>query len=282
MRYRVRPAIWGHPRAGGKPTRSHPPFDGGGHFRAGGETQYSATPEMTKVGPSPRRRGNHLAARHVEGEPGAIPAQAGKPFQYVPPPAIEEGLSPRRRETVATAAMLERDAGPSRAGGETAFFEEAHRLIRGHPRAGGETICAATSSFLVAGPSPRRRGNPGTHVRGTPRPGAIPAQAGKPCSTCPRRCAWRGHPAKAGKLIRAQSNAHLEGAIPAQAGKPWSTRFAPPRCRGHPRAGGETSLYQRRLIRMPGPSPRRRGNLGVGDRREHRGGAIPAQAGKPQ
>ena len=125
MRYRVRPAIWGHPRAGGKPTRSHPiPFDGGGHFRAGGETQYSATSGMTKVGPSPRRRGNHLATRHVEGEPGAIPAQAGKPFQYVPPPAIEEGLSPRRRETVATAAMLERDAGPSPR-------RRGNRLLRG-------------------------------------------------------------------------------------------------------------------------------------------------------
>ena len=243
MRYRVRPAIWGHPRAGGKPTRSHPiPFDGGGHFRAGGETQYSATSGMTKVGPSPRRRGNHLATRHVEGEPGAIPAQAGKPFQYVPPPAIEEGLSPaqagnRRHRRHAGAR---RGAIPAQAG-KPPSSRSTYGLIRGHPRAGGETICAATSSFLVAGPSPRRRGNPGTHVRGTPRPGAIPAQAGKPCSTCPRRCAWRGHP----------------------------------------RAGGETRSERNPMPISRGPSPRRRGNLGPPDLRRHVVGAIPAQAGKP-
>ncbi len=74
--------------------------------------------------------------------------------------------------------------------------------------------------ILLAGPSPRGRGNPQAKEGSTDAQGAIPAWAGKP---------------------RSRSVIHRKAA-------------------GHPRVGGETPMQYKRIIASEGPSPRGRGN----------------------
>ena len=137
-------------------------------------------PIIREVGPSPRVRGNPRRRCACGARYGSIPACAGKP---------------RACCTARTARRV-------------------------HPRVCGETTQHVHPPSQSAGPSPRVRGNPAHHCRGSPRRGSIPACAGKPA-------------------------------------RPAATRSCPG---VHPRVCGETSSRVRVAAAFWGPSPRVRGN----------------------
>ncbi len=91
-----------------------------GHPRVGGGTLWHRLWRGVTGGPSPRGRGNRQIRQRRRGNRGAIPAWAGEP--------ASQGSN--------TAARW------------------------GHPRVGGGTYVAGSLSTLLAGPSPRGRGNP--------------------------------------------------------------------------------------------------------------------------
>ncbi len=172
-----------------------------GHPRVGGETRSTASLPSLPPGPSPRGRGNLCGAFHRHGWRGAIPAWAGKPGSAARP----------------------------------------YSGRWGHPRVGGETLRSSYAASLLAGPSPRGRGNRDVRHHAPPFRRAIPAWAGKP-----------GAPLAQRRLRR-----------------------------GHPRVGGETQRVTRWQQADQGPSPRGRGNRIALSPQFTERRAIPAWAGKP-
>ena len=92
------------------------------HPRVGGETTSDIVKEELYGGPSPRGRGNRRDVNAPDPRCGSIPAWAGKP---------------------GTGSLI-------------------RRLVRVHPRVGGETSDSYVTSAVAEGPSPRGRGNPST------------------------------------------------------------------------------------------------------------------------
>ena len=191
------------------------PYQQGGHPRVGGGTSEPMTREAAAQGPSPRGRGNH---RHRCPQPlpaGAIPAWAGEPRKAAAtgPPnwghprvgggtryfalagKVIEGPSPRGRgnRTMAPHCLSNSGAIPAWAG-EPRNGKTDRLCQRGHPRVGGGTGRALTSTCAGWGPSPRGRGNLTGHPRGPCGRGAIPAWAGEPLSAAQTPAQSRGHP----------------------------------------------------------------------------------------
>ena len=209
--------------------------------RACGETMVAVQGRPTPNGLSPRLRGNHGAVWVSNGEPGSIPAPAGKPLH-----------SPQRVP-----------------------------VCRVYPRACGETIAMEKAQPPNKGLSPRLRGNPlpTLAVRGRLR--SIPAPAGKPSTgrtpaaqsgVYPRACgetvasdtpACRAKglsPRLRGNLGHSGATCDSNRSIPAPAGKPVIT--IPPQFlhKVYPRACGETTYTAERRDAAKGLSPRLRGN----------------------
>ena len=232
------------------------------HPRVGGETLNPLGDFLHHPGPSPRGRGNRLPRADDGDEIGSIPAWAGKPSPTLPATRslrvhprvggetdlrgplcrLRGGPSPRGRGNPRTQPFDSSGLGSIPAwAGKPACPIDRRRLIRVHPRVGGETMVGLLFVGLNMGPSPRGRGN--------------------------RR------------LFRVNSD--NSGSIPAWAGKPSRTSGILGVLKVHPRVGGETGLHGCHLRRRSGPSPRGRGNPRGKPSRSVACGSIPAWAGKP-
>ena len=171
-----------------------------------------------------------------------------------------------------------------------------------YPRVGGETGIDYLPAHVFGGLSPRGRGNLGVIAWRISRNGSIPAWAGKPrvrrrwrlvMRVYPRvggetdvctlpQTAWAGlSPRGRGNHLRDRRKQLADGSIPAWAGKPTGSCCHCYSSGVYPRVGGETRGSLRWLTRLPGLSPRGRGNLldDVGSIPFLR--SIPAWAGKP-
>ena len=97
--------------------------------------------------------------------------------------------------------------------------------------------------------------------------------------------AYLGHkglsPRARGNLHRDGSDAPAPGPIPAGAGEPGCLAVVWPSCRAYPRGRGGTWLSCCRLAKLPGLSPRARGNLSLLVLSLAPAGPIPAGAGEP-
>ena len=292
--------------------------------RACGETMGGRRVYSRPSGLSPRMRGNLLHQPFYIRIVGSIPAHAGKPGcnrglglgPRVYPRACGEtscecvsasslrGLSPRMRgnrrgHPVGGDA---RGSIPAHAG-KPKLYDQYVTALGVYPRACGETPGIFSMSVMDRGLSPRMRGNLAGLRRRPPRPGSIPAHAGKPNTGKSKASHTRVYPRACGETAatgastrrspglspRMRGNRGIPGAavrgrgsIPAHAGKPGSRRD--PRCspRVYPRACGETFFQPFRKQKSQGLSPRMRGNR-LRLLRPVRGrGSIPAHAGKPR
>ena len=255
--FRSIPAWAGKPSVGAEVLGST-----GVYPRVGGETDRSRLRVDREEGLSPRGRGNRKFHFQICRGRRSIPAWAGKPaatcsggrtmrvyprvggetamnqrvFEY------DQGLSPRGRGNpcVLMTAPRSQWSIPAWAGKPPAADAPEPRIAV-YPRVGGETACSARRIGVLAGLSPRGRGN----------------------LDC-LRVLWVGR-----------------RSIPAWAGKPrpGSRRIAS--IRVYPRVGGETRRERQRRDREQGLSPRGRGNHCRGDGRSPISRSIPAWAGKP-
>ena len=214
-------------------------------------------------GSSPRGRGKRDALAPGVGDPGLIPARAGKT--------------------------------------NIAWHDPATPTA--HPRAGGENHHGANRRRSRRGSSPRGRGKHLRRRRRTVVRGLIPARAGKTLASSARASWARAHPRAGGEnLIGVAADLSAQGSsprgrgkrtvractfrtrrlIPARAGKTAATARAAPSSEAHPRAGGENPLIPLMNPWMSGSSPRGRRKLGdrVLDAGVDR--LIPARAGKTQ
>ena len=113
--------------------------------------------------------------------------------------------------------------------------------MRAYPRERGGTVLLSPVGVCPMGLSPRTRGNPHAPGRGLQLRGPIPANAGEPPMRC---CAWAG-------------------------------------ARAYPRERGGTQVTNWVTVRVPGLSPRTRGNPARRNSSALRSGPIPANAGEP-
>ena len=258
-----------HGRGGSIPARAGQPSQqrsgqppAGVHPRASGAADAEVIALAQQQGPSPRERGSQCLAGPALGAPGSIPARAGQP-RPAGRSAVESGVHPR-----ASGAARQRhvnrsgDQGPSprergsrcvdrRAvgaggsilarAGQPSSKWSGSPAARVHPRASGAAHTQQAGQALLQGPSPRERGSPWI--------------------TCPPSRPW--------------------GSIPARAGQPaWATPCGTG-ARVHPRASGAAFIVLVFLGQFQGPSPRERGSRNAAQRREDKGGSIPARAGQP-
>ena len=155
---------------------------------------------------------------------------------------------------------------------------------------------------LSVGLSPRLRGNPtGTQIRWDDY-GSIPAPAGEPVlgsearsqtPVYPRACGgtgdlWRRSQLAEGLSPRLRGNHRIpasthpgQRSIPAPAGEPRLPALCDYSWGVYPRACGGTPPRHRGSRRLPGLSPRLRGNPLHRERRADRRRSIPAPAGEP-
>ena len=216
----------------------------------------------TIAGLSPRVRGNLTPGDVAQGTDRSIPASAGEP-------------------------------GPWRLSGPASKV---------YPRECGGTRYDGLPVRVMAGLSPRVRGN---RVRVDALPGergSIPASAGEPCGTrqrwhpievYPRECGGTPLPPASplcteGLSPRVRGNQHgnkhgtpHRGSIPASAGEPTRRRRRGSGPGVYPRECGGTRHASRRSPNRRGLSPRVRGNRRLQDVAEGRRGSIPASAGEP-
>ena len=279
---------------------------------------------MDGLGLSPRVRGILLGELDALLFRGSIPARAGEPRDRVlylvlrrvypracggtrtvaPPPNIPYGLSPRVRGNPALARPLSRlqRSIPARAG-EPRFLVAQKPPPRVYPRACGGTSVAQGCQSVIAGLSPRVRGNRLIRKGCLVRPGSIPARAGEPARHAPaapgrpvypRACGgtpWWALAAAAltglsprvrGNLRRVHPGAHGRGSIPARAGEPTSSVASSTGSSVYPRACGGTFTMPLTAPPRNGLSPRVRGNRpGVPERLGCQR-SIPARAGEPR
>ena len=231
--------------------------------RVGGGTRRRSIRISYGLGLSPRGRGNHTVIGGVYDLGGSIPAWAGEP------------ASPQSFTKPSTV----------------------------YPRVGGGTTSIIAFRLSIRGLSPRGRGN---HHRAIPSGcgcRSIPAWAGEPNVDALRRSLWKVYPRVGGGTMDAFGQPHsIQGlsprgrgnpsarrwrrspgrSIPAWAGEPATMRRkATPRM-VYPRVGGGTGRLCAGISRVPGLSPRGRGNRwGIGRRATGRR-SIPAWAGEPR
>ena len=196
---------------------------------------------MQRGGLSPRLRGDPTIVGHSSSGSGSIPAPAGEPRGPLP---------------------------------------HLHKL-RVYPRACGGTVANYHCQRADTGLSPRLRGNRCGAGEGLQGRGSIPAPAGEPRRTCPRRCHRRVYPRACGGTPRGVGSGcgctglspRLRGnhegvlrlagslrSIPAPAGEPDVREVPQFPQQVYPRAcGGTMSVIYMTEVSV-GLSPRLRGN----------------------
>ena len=216
---------------------------------------------LPTMGLSPRVRGNRLhAARNVQLR-GSIPARAGEPKGFAPPPlhlavypracggtprrnasaSVPTGLSPRVRGNHVKQERTNRPLGsiPARAG-EPARKASLLTAIAVYPRACGGTSADHTSHSKVQGLSPRVRGTP-TAFDPTPRfAGLSPRVRGNHDERAHGNETDRSIPRVRGNRGADQPCAGPPGSIPARAGEPSVSALTITAARVYPRACGGT------------------------------------------
>ena len=166
-----------------------------------GGTAMTCSGVRLRRGLSPRVRGNRGLQHQSARELGSIPASAGEPANawmsirgtrvyprecggtsfVVSGEGAVAGLSPRVRGNPAGGAghAPERRSIPASAG-EPSSLAMPSIAWRVYPRECGGTSAQASCLFLVAGLSPRVRGNLASLPQGVNPKGSIPASAGEP------------------------------------------------------------------------------------------------------
>ena len=310
-------------RAGEPPPCPGRPSRGWVYPRACGGTPLLGHLQHRVPGLSPRVRGNPLVALEGVRQPGSIPARAGEPRRQTPGSCRRRvypracggtasswsirawawGLSPRVRGNPVRGRDRDGPLGsiPARAG-EPRPPRCAAARSRVYPRACGGTTDAFRTDMMVAGLSPRVRGNPSCVRSQADGRGSIPARAGEPgpihlalrsSRVYPRACGgtapvcsgpwnWVGlSPRVRGNQGYGQHRHRFRGSIPARAGEPGTPASKPCRQRVYPRACGGTRVRSATLWPMVGLSPRVRGNRRERTRPRTYRGSIPARAGEP-
>ena len=289
----------------------------------GGATGEEEVANKTYIGLSPRGRGNHRPNRAGGSLERSIPAWAGQPPSSrsasttwkvyprvggatgygLPWRLATRGLSPRGRGNPRD-AQLQIAAG----GSIPAWAGQPYSVVRTltrcsvYPRVGGATAAVRSSKALVAGLSPRGRGNPRQRPPRWESDRSIPAWAGQPSTrsdksrcvavyprvggaTVPRDVLALPNPGLSprgrGNHSRSMSLGVSLRSIPAWAGQPRRRRWPWCRTSVYPRVGGATQGAYGGVASGAGLSPRGRGNrLPFRPRRCcHR--SIPAWAGQP-
>ena len=251
-RYQVQPATCQDrsiPACAGEPLpQPCGPPPGWVYPRVCGGTSSATVRAASRLGLSPRVRGNPYR-RNAEPEPvGSIPACAGEP---------------RRHPEQGTPARV-------------------------YPRVCGGTSSASRARNSCTGLSPRVRGNPSGRAACAVCPRSIPACAGEPrpyvfpafrCEVYPRVCGGTGVPAITrirfqglsprvrGNLIKALQGMVRKGSIPACAGEPCWADAHHSGGRVYPRVCGGTLRIGLPVSQCRGLSPRVRGNLPFARRR---------------
>ena len=250
------------PAHAGKTTREvTEPARRRAHPRSRGENTLTSTGTSVKAGSSPLTRGKPWNGLDDNGNPGLIPAHAGKTF----------------------------------------YNADALRVYRAHPRSRGENVLPLICSIACRGSSPLTRGKPLRYRdRDYPR-GLIPAHAGKTTpSVWPPLPAWahprsRGEnglqhaevtlqegssPLTRGKRQGTTYNLPNYGLIPAHAGKTRSRGCLGRSAWAHPRSRGENSSDATPAKDSVGSSPLTRGKPHGRGGPAGEPGLIPAHAGK--
>ncbi len=168
-------------------------------------------------------------------------------------------------------------------------------------------MCGGTSRLAdragqYIGLSPRVRGNPCRHCPFDGKQGSIPACAGEPGLYVHPRLALRVYPRVCGgtpvviavELVAEGLSPRVRGnppstdrrisdvrSIPACAGEPVATWVRITICQVYPRVCGGTPWVNHITVKLPGLSPRVRGNHRPRLRYRHAFGSIPACAGEP-
>ena len=213
---------------------------------------------------------------------GLSPRVRGNPG--MPPPACQSGRSIPACAGEPPCVALSR--GPGRV----------------YPRVCGGTAAMASMAVVVAGLSPRVRGNHQPLPRCGSNRRSIPACAGEPLSVggnfagetvYPRVCGGTADTPSSGipasglsPRVRGNRAGVSNGtwgtrSIPACAGEPTSQRPAAVNQRVYPRVCGGTGIDGPLQGRRQGLSPRVRGNLHIAGKCLVRDGSIPACAGEP-
>ena len=192
----------------------------GAHPRSRGENALMGMIYAPEDGSSPLTRGK-LSARpcFCEGR-RLIPAHAGK-TQAFPMREPTHGAHPRSRgenEASLTALLKGRGSSPLTRGkptpmrwapsptrlipahaGKTAPDRRTQHRSEAHPRSRGENHAPLTAGSNHPGSSPLTRGKLQAWHRSTPRPGLIPAHAGKTSQTRRRTASAQAHPRSRGE-----------------------------------------------------------------------------------
>ena len=237
----------------GHPTRAHP--------RSRGENEATIDPMVRTEGSSPLTRGKRECSGCHQGQPGLIPAHAGK--------------TPRSTVLVSSSPA--------------------------HPRSRGENPSTRTAGTTLSGSSPLTRGKRWVAFRARPTLRLIPAHAGKTTwylvplfgtAAHPRSRgenqtlarltrAWRGSsPLTRGKPCRRVRSDTDWGLIPAHAGKTVRDRACKHHGPAHPRSRGENAARGDKIAGAFGSSPLTRGKPSSSASASARAGLIPAHAGK--
>ena len=182
------------------------------------------------------------------------------------------------------------------------MFRSTNASMRVYPRACGGTGSHLALLIVVAGLSPRVRGNLRHAQPAHLVSGSIPARAGEPPVVTPGRAGNRVYPRACGGTGGSVSGAsHSSGlsprvrgnltvccgpqgrvrSIPARAGEPLGVAVVLDGEGVYPRACGGTGSYERWLGKYHGLSPRVRGNPSPPGVPSPPGGSIPARAGEP-
>ena len=215
---------------------------------------------------------------------------------------VLKGSSPRVRGEAAASEDVARAIGiiPAGAGRRRLDILGCLRW-RDHPRGCGEKVCYLGSVEPLRGSSPRVRGEVSLPPwRGGGR-GIIPAGAGRSQNRFAALRRIRDHPRGCGEKMACVARSEMEqgssprvrgegdeglgdlcgdGIIPAGAGRRGPTSPIWRWGWDHPRGCGEKSAMDRHLGRTRGSSPRVRGEVVKGPRRDALGGIIPAGAGR--
>ena len=231
------------------------------HPRSRGENQVLRTAGGGVAGSSPLTRGKQVPEAGIHGDPGLIPAHAGKTDHHV----------------------------------------GSVRSLRAHPRSRGENAQTTHVISRLGGSSPLTRGKPIQSELRVANGGLIPAHAGKTPSACYGGSSAPAHPRSRGENpIRTRASALVTGSspltrgkrcfcpsgtrqgglIPAHAGKTSSRPPAGAAGRAHPRSRGENFFVHLGVGAVVGSSPLTRGKLADGTVIVAGNGLIPAHAGK--
>ena len=196
--------------------------------RVGGETPPHPCRRDDTPGLSPRGRGNRPAPKAGRQKRRSIPAWAGKPriassrvrcsevyprvggetHEWRPTTTSDPGLSPRGRGNLGLRGLSRASTGsiPAWAGKPRRSARSGPRSSV-YPRVGGETPSCCSMPSCIAGLSPRGRGNRRAAAAAAPRPGSIPAWAGKPLGTIEISTSSRVYPRVGGETLAGQ---HLD------------------------------------------------------------------------